>query len=171
MFYCNSCKQTFDGDPTRRLGANYRVLLCMQCSKNMASAATENRKAKTAEMAEQNRCRWCRVKLTKDTRAKATINKTTNTENHVFQCAKCESRSAHREWLDLCMSRSDEMMTYINNPARQERWQKARLAQQAEEAKETLPLLKAADVLKKAEHTTAITSLIAQLIEALNAQK
>lgn len=138
MYTCNKCKGQFEGHPARQQGKNYKMNLCEQCSQELNNIAVTNARQRAQQVALQNKCKWCNDSLHEHNRARASINAVDGTKYNSNICVDCDSGSVYRNWLEKCLTNSETMIKYLNNPARQEKWKQAR---EEKKIKEALPLL------------------------------
>jgi len=138
MYTCNKCKGQFEGHPARKQGKNYKINLCEQCSQELNDIATAKMRQRTEQIALQNRCKWCDDHLHEHNRARATKSAVDGKEYNSNLCIDCDSDSSYRKWLEKCLTNSETIIKYLNNPSRQEKWKQAR---EVKKIKETLPLL------------------------------
>ena len=173
MYTCNRCRLDFQSNPARVTGKNYALKFCATCSEDMTRRTVQKSKDYAAHVAAANKCKWCNSSLNEENRS--TRSSRHSKSGHQYNsnlCVECDAHSSNRKWLERCLTNSDTILNFIDNPRRRKQWKQTR---EEKCYRETLPLMirweQAAESQAAPQNNTALTSLLQQLLDALNAAK
>jgi hypothetical protein len=167
MYTCSKCKNNFEGQPARKQGKDYSILLCQTCTQQLNQYTANANVQRAQAIAERNRCKWCDDLLNEQNRARR--SKEVYNSN---LCVTCEAESPHRKWLEKCLTSSETILTYLANPDRQKKWKQTREEKRAKEKalKENLPQLISATIFHESAQMLKLFEQFTKFLETQHQQ-